>query len=420
MAKKKLVKLEWTTKSIRLGDLKFLKINPRTITDEKREKLNRSLNKFNLVEIPAANIDLTIIAGNRRVEMMHLAGREDEMIDVRIPNRKLTEDEVKEYAVISNTHAGEFDFEMLDMEFSGIDFEDMGFEIHGFDVWQNKQEALKAQQAVEDDHEMPSDMEAVQTDIVLGDLIEIGRHRLICGSSTEVGTWEKLMQGQLADLVITDPPYNVDYVGKTKDALKIEGDNRTDSDFYQFLYDFYTALGAYTKAGGAWYVWHADSEGANFRHAMANSGIMVKQCLIWKKNTMVMGRQDYHWQHEPCLYGWKEGAAHGWYTDRKQTTILEFDRPTRSKKHPTMKPVPLIAYQMANSSKAGDVVADGFGGSGTTMLAAEQLDRTCYMAELGPNYCQVIVERMFAFNSNLKIKINGKDYTPDLRREDAG
>jgi site-specific DNA-methyltransferase (adenine-specific) len=263
-------------------------------------------------------------------------------------------------------------------------------------------------EAEEDDFTVPDG--GSQTDIVLGDLIEIGEHRLLCGSSTEIDTWGKLMVDELCDLVVTDPPYNVSYVGKTKDALTIENDAMGDGDFYQFLYDFYTALSSYCKSGGGWYVWHADSEGANFRKAMADAGIMVKQCLIWVKSSMVMGRQDYHWKHEPCLYGWKEGAAHKWYTDRKQTTVLEFDRPNRNAEHPTMKPIPLISYQIGNSSKKGDLVCDAFLGSGTTMVAAHQLERKCYGMELDPKYCQVIIDRMVNLDNTLKVKINGKDY----------
>ena len=230
---------------------------------------------------------------------------------------------------------------------------------------------------------------------------------MLCGDSTQTDTFEKLFNGQLADLVVTDPPYNVAYEGKTKEALTIKNDSMSNDDFYQFLYDFYTALGSYTKEGGTWYVWHADSEGANFRLAMKNAGIMVKQCLIWVKQTMVMGRQDYQWKHEPCLYGWKEGAAHSWYSDRKQTTILEFDRPFRNAEHPTMKPIPLFAYQIGNSSKQGDIVADGFGGSGTTMVACHQMKRKAYIVEFDPKYCQVIIDRMKKLDPNLTIKKNG-------------
>ena len=335
-----------------------------------------------------------------------MVGRGEEEIDVRVPNRKLTKKEVKEYAIISNTHAGEFDFEILEEWFvEDINIEEIGFEIPGWDDWQTQLDKELVGGVKEDDYDVP--VGGSETDIVEGDIFEIGQHRLLCGSSTQVDTWKRLMGQELADLVITDPPYNVDYTGGTKKALKILNDKKTDSDFYQFLYDFYTALGGYTKAGGAWYVWHADSEGANFRRAMADAGIAVKQCLIWVKNTMVMGRQDYHWKHEPCLYGWKEGAAHGWYNDRKQTTVLNFERPQRNAEHPTMKPIPLIAYQMGNSSKAGDIVADGFGGSGTTMVAAHQTDRRCRMMELDPRYCQVIVDRMRKLEPGIKVLKNG-------------
>lgn len=399
-------KLTWETKKVKVKDLIQLDINPRKISETKKQKLVESLERFNLVEIPAVNTDMQIIGGNQRVTALMLVGRGEEEIDVRMPNRKLTKKEVKEYAIISNTHAGEFDFEILELEFADISMEEIGFDVVGWDDWKTKQDNLLAGEAKEDDFDVPAG--GLETDIVEGDIFEIGQHRLLCGSSTQTDTWGRLMGQELADLVITDPPYNVAYTGKTKDALKIANDKQSDGNFYQFLYDFYTALGSFTKAGGAWYVWHADSEGANFRQAMKNAGIMVKQCLIWVKNSMVMGRQDYHWKHEPCLYGWKDGAAHGWYSDRRQTTVLNFERPQRNAEHPTMKPIPLIAYQMGNSSKADDIVADGFGGSGTTMLAAQQMKRRCRMMELDPRYCQVIIDRMRKFDPTIKITKNGK------------
>lgn len=399
-------KLQWETKKVKVKDLIQLDINPRKISEQKKQKLIESLEKFNLVEIPAVNTDMQIIGGNQRVTALMLVGRGDEDIDVRMPNRTLTKKEVKEYAIISNTHAGEFDFEILELEFADIELVEIGFDIAGWDDWQTKQDNALAAEAKEDDFDVP--VGGSETDIVEGDIFDIGRHRLLCGSSTQTDTWKRLMGEELADLVITDPPYNVNYEGSN--GLKIQNDNMGDSDFYQFLYDFYTALGSYTKKGGAWYVWHADSEGANFRKAMADAGIMVKQCLIWVKNSMVMGRQDYHWKHEPCLYGWKEGAVHGWYADRKQTTVLNFERPQRNAEHPTMKPIPLIAYQMGNSSKADDIVADGFGGSGTTMVAAHQMKRRCRMIELDPRYCQVIVDRMRKLDTTIKITKNGKEW----------
>jgi site-specific DNA-methyltransferase (adenine-specific) len=290
--------------------------------------------------------------------------------------------------------------------------------------------------AEEDDYEIP---ETITTDIVLGDLFEIGDHKLLCGSSTETDTWAKIFNNELADMVMTDPPYNVNYEGGT--GLKIMNDEMSNDSFYQFLYDFYTALGSYTKPGGGWYVWHADSEGANFRQAFKDSGLLLKQCLIWVKNALVMGRQDYHWKHEPCLYGWKEGAAHYFTEDRTKTTVIEdvidfkkltksellelvkditsdkqktsiihCDKPSKNDVHPTMKPIKLLAPLIENSSKIGQLVADGFLGSGSTMVAAHQLKRKCYGMELDPKYCQVIVDRMMQLDSSLVIKKNGEIY----------
>ena len=381
-------------------------INPRKISETKKQKLVESLERFNLVEIPAVNTDMQIIGGNQRVTALMLVGRGEEEIDVRIPNRKLTKKEVKEYAIISNTHAGEFDFEVLELEFADIAIDEIGFDVIGWDDWKHKQDNALAAEAQEDNFDVP--VGGSETDIVEGDIFDIGQHRLLCGSSTQTDTWKRLMGDELADLVITDPPYNVAYVGKTKDALKIANDMQSDGNFYQFLYDFYTALGSYTKAGGAWYVWFADVEIVNFAKAFKDAGLKLAQMIVWHKNTMVMGRKDYHFKHEPCLYGWKEGASHGWYNDQEQTTVLNFDRPQRNAEHPTMKPIPLIAYQMGNSSKAGDVVADGFGGSGTTMVAAHQTNRRCRMMELDPRYCQVIIDRMRKLEPGITILKNGK------------
>jgi len=303
----------------------------------------------------------------------------------------------------SNPFAEEYLLEFLDIE----EIEVSNINVESINIVPNEQDIVVLD-AQEDEFDVP--VGGIETDIVIGDLFEIGEHRLLCGSTLDTNALSTLMNSQMADMVLTDPPYNVAYEGKTKDKLKIQNDKQSKSDFYQFLYDFYTSLGSFTKAGGAWYVWHADSEGANFRQAMMDAGIMVKQCLIWVKNSMVMGCQDYHWKHEPCLYGWKEGAAHGWYADRKQTTVLNFDRPQRNAEHPTMKPIPLFAYQIGNSSKQGDIVADGFAGSGTTMVACHQMERKAYVMELDPKYCQVIVDRMRKLDPNIKIKRNGANY----------
>lgn len=385
---------------MKLSDIKANPDNPRVIKDEAFNKLVQSIKDFpKMMALRPMVVDdnLTVLGGNMRLRALRHLGYKD------IPDEwvkragDLTEEEQKQFIIKDNVSVGDWDWDTLANEWDVQDLKDWGLEMPA--DW-----GVERVEAKEDDYEIPDEIE---TDIVEGDIFDIGRHRLLCGSSTQTDTWKRLMGDELADLVITDPPYNVAYTGGTKDALTMKNDSMADGDFYQFLYDFYTALGSYTKAGGAWYVWHADSEGANFRKAMADAGIMVKQCLIWVKNSLVMGRQDYQWKHEPCLYGWKEGAAHSWYSDRKQTTVLNFERPQRNAEHPTMKPIPLIAYQIGNSSKAGDIVCDGFGGSGTTMVASEQMNRRCRMMELDPKYCQVIVDRMKTLDPALLVKKNG-------------
>lgn len=384
--------------------------NARLHNETNKAQIKKSLEDLGAGRSVVIDNEDYLIAGNGVFEQAEALGIKTRVIEsdgtelvvIKRTDLKYDDEKRRKLAIADNAagETSEWNFEELTED----EIQEWGIEVQ-----QDEQEEIDA---VEDDFEVELPEEPISK---LGDLYEIGEHRLLCGSSTETDTWEMVMNGHLCDLVVTDPPYNVDYTGKTKDALKIENDKKKDGDFYTFLYDFYTSLGIYTKAGGAWYVWHADSEGANFRLAMAEAGIMVKQCLIWKKNSMVMGRQDYHWQHEPCLYGWKEGAAHGWYTDRKQTTILEFDRPTRSKEHPTMKPIALIAYQIGNSSKSGDIVADGFLGSGSTMVASHQLKRKCYGMELDPKYCDVIVKRMLELDSKLLIKRNGNECTEEFK-----
>lgn len=238
------------------------------------------------------------------------------------------------------------------------------------------------------------------------------RHRLFCGDSTKQEDVDKLFAPAKddpapakADLLLTDPPYNVDYTGKTKDALKIDNDSMSDDQFRLFLKDFLTQAFDHMNPGAAFYIWHADSEGYNFRGAVRDCKQKVRQCLIWAKDVMVMGRQDYHWQHEPCLYGWKDGGAHNWYTDRTQTTLLKFNRPSRSEEHPTMKPVELFSYLIDNSSKKDDLIYDPFLGSGTSLVAAQNLNRKCYGIEISPSYCAVILERMKTAFPTLEIRL---------------
>lgn len=233
----------------------------------------------------------------------------------------------------------------------------------------------------------------------------MGNHRLLCGDSTRPEDVKRLMDGKRADLMLTDPPYNVDYEGGN--GLKIANDSMPDQQFRKFLTDAFRCAFDAMKPGAAFYIWHADSEGYNFRTAVVECGQKVRQCLIWAKNALVMGRQDYQWQHEPCLYGWKEGAAHGWYSDRKQTTLLHFDKPKANDQHPTMKPVELFGYLIGNSTAPQGLVYDPFLGSGTSVIAAEQLGRACYGLELSPAYCDVIVQRWENLTSQKAVRIDG-------------
>ena len=395
-------------KKVNISAIKPNEENPRFITDAKFKKLVKSIKEFpEMLETRPLVVDenMIVLGGNMRLKALKSAG----VFEVPVHQVKgWTEEQKKEFIIKDNLGYGEWDWDIVANNWDLDKLNDWGLDLPDFPQLEPD--------VIEDDYEEPDDL---QVDIVLGDLIEIGEHRLLCSSSTDASNWEKLLNGKEIDLVVTDPPYNVDYTGKTKDALKIENDKKTDTEFYNFLFDFYSSANEFVKKGGAWYVWHADSEGANFRQAMKDAGILFKQCLIWVKNSMVMGRQDYHWQHEPCLYGWKDGASHNWYSDRKQTTILNFDRPNRNAEHPTMKPVELISYQIKNSSKKKQIVADGFLGSGTTMVASHQLDRICYGMELDPKYCQVIIDRMQKLDPTIEIKINGKKYDRILPEIDS-
>ena len=253
-----------------------------------------------------------------------------------------------------------------------------------------------------------------------GDVWLLGRHRLMCGDSTDAGSVALLMAGEKADLLLTDPPYNVSYEGATKDKLTIMNDSMDSANFRAFLADAFTAADSAMKPGAVFYIWHADSEGYNFRGAAVDAGWTIRQCLVWNKNAMVLGRQDYQWKHEPCLYGWKDGAAHLWTSDRSQTTVLEFDKPNRNGEHPTMKPVSLFEYQMLNSTNRGAVVLDLFGGSGTTMIVAEKNGRCARLMELDPRYCDVIVRRWQEFTGQEATLEDGGKTFAQVKEERGG
>lgn len=393
-------KLEWRTEKRKINDLIPFEHNPRKMTEDQVEQLKKSLSTFGLVEIPVIDVDNVLVAGHQRMKVMQLLGHGDDEIDVRIPNRKLTEQELKEYNVRSNKNTGEWDFEQLAGLFDENELRDIGFTDLELGLIDFDDENSEKDDAIPE--------EPVEAQTKEGDLYELGAHRVLCGDSTKIEDIERLMNGKKADLYLTDPPYNVAYTGKTKDALTIENDQMSDDSFKQFLVDAFTGAFSYMKPGAVFYIWHADSEGYNFRGAIHDIGQKVRQCLIWNKNSMVLGRQDYHWKHEPCLYGWKEGDSHLWNSDRSQTTVLNFDRPSVSKSHPTMKPVELIAYQITNNTKGEDIVLDTFLGSGSTLIASEKKGRICYGLELDPRYCDVIVERYVEYTGNNEVVKNGK------------
>ena len=379
-----------------LSDLHPAEYNPRVALapeDEEYKRIKRSIETYGHVDPIIINSDGTIIGGHQRYNVLLDLGYDTAHVVIV----DLDKNAEKALNVALNKISGEWDDEKLcdllqDLDLSGYDFSLTGFTRSELDGLQLK---LGVGEAVEDeDFDVDKAVEESEKPVTKrGDLWIMGGHRLLCGDARNVDDMARLMGGAKADLLLTDPPYNVDYVGKTKDALKIDNDRMRKADFRAFLLEAFTAARQSMKAGAAFYIWHADSNGYDFRGACMDAGWKVRQCLIWEKDILVLGRQDYQWQHEPCLYGWNEGAGHAWYSDRKQTTILRFDKPTRSKEHPTMKPVPLFGYLVQNSSKPGDIVLDPFSGSGTTVIAAEQLDRTAYVMELNERYCDVIVKR---------------------------
>lgn len=296
----------------------------------------------------------------------------------------LTPEQVNALRLVDNkSNESDWDLDLLADELPELDLSMFDFD------WALPEDPME--QVVED--EAPDVDEEAEPVTKPGNIWQLGRHRLMCGDSTSSECVHALVGGAQVDLLLTDPPYGVDYTGKTKDALKIENDAKSDDEFIAFLQSAFEAADSVMKPGAVFYIWHADSKAYVFRMACQMTGWEVRQVLIWVKNAMVMGRQDYQWKHEPCLYGWKSGAGHLWASDRKQTTVLEFDRPTKNKEHPTMKPVALFDYQIKNNTKGGDIVLDLFGGSGTTVVACEQNGRTAYVMEYDPRYCDVIVKR---------------------------
>lgn len=393
--------------------------NPRD-NDAAVDAVASSIKNFGFKVPIVVDSDNEIIAGHTRLKAAQKLGLQEVPTIVA---EDLTENQVRAFRLADNkvSELAEWDQELLDNELQDIDGIDMAD--FGFDLLPD----LEVEGVDEDDWDEELDDGPARSKP--GDIYQLGEHRVMCGDSTDPEDIKKLTDGKQVDLIVTDPPYNVAYVGKTADALTIDNDEMDEGNFELFLTDAFTAMAEVLKPGGAFYIWHAESTAHQFIKALEAADLTFRQKLIWVKNTMVLGRQDYHWKHEPCFYGWKDGAAHYFTSDRTQVTVIEDkpnintmnkdqlvqyakdlqilldggstilreDKPAASTFHPTMKPVKLIARNIVNSSKRGETVLDIFGGSGSTLIASEQLKRTCYTMELDPKYVDVIIDRYEEF-----------------------
>lgn len=410
------------------GQIEGLPANPRIIRDAKYKLLLQSIEDMpemmslrELLVYPLGD-EYVIIGGNMRYKALLELGYTSAPCKILAPETPV--EFMRAVLLRDNSNYGEWDFDALANDFSIEEISAADIDLPPIE------EQPEDQEAEEDNYDVDANIPA-QPKSRLGDLFQLGSHRLICGDSTKQMFVDKLMDGKLADLIVTDPPYNVNY--ESADGKKIENDHMADSAFLEFLKAAFTTGNEALKPGGAFYIWHADSEGYNFRKACREVGWQVRQTLIWNKNALVLGRQDYQWKHEPCLYGWKDGAGHYFINRRDLTTVqedlqsLDIDsmskaelksvlqtimggdipstvidehKPLRSAEHPTMKPLKLIGRQIRNSARPGEIVLDLFGGSGSTMMAAEQLGRKCCMVEFDPKYVDVIVNRWEELTGN--------------------
>lgn len=367
----------------KISELKEYDKNPRK-NDKAVEAVANSIQSFGFKVPIIIEPDGTIVAGHTRVKASKKLGIDEVPCIIA---SDLSPDQLKAFRIADNKTAelADWDLDLLVEELKGIE---MDMEQFGFDDL----EKLLDRDVLEDEFEEELPEVAYSKK---GDVFVFGKHRLMCGDSTKSEDVEKLRDGALMDMIFTDPPYNVDYEGQ--DGMKIQNDKQSDEDFYNFLLSAFKNMYDSLKPGGPIYVCHADSEGVNFRNAFKNAGFKLAECLIWVKNSLVLGRQDYHWRHEPILYGWKEGSSHYFINDRSQDTVWEYNKPKVNDLHPTMKPLELVGRAIKNSSKNGDKVLDLFGGSGSTMIAAEQIGRVAYLMELDEKYTDVIVKRMIRF-----------------------
>ena len=390
-------------------DVKPYENNPR-INDGAVDATANSIKEFGWKQPIVVDKEGVIIVGHTRLKAAKKLGMEKVPVLVA---KDLSSEQADAYRLADNKtgEISEWNMDMLGEELSQI--EDIDMTDFGFD---DDELELQDENADAEDDEFDGKIPENPTSKV-GDIYKLGEHRLMVGDSTDPDQVKQLMDGEKADLLITDPPYNVS-IGKfasqedakkrhrRTDGLVIDNDDMEDNDFRQFIKKAYIAADANMKPGAAFYIWHAEAERLNFEGACNDMGWQVRETLIWNKNSLSLTRQDYQWKHEPCLYGWKDGASHFWNSDRKQSTVLDFDKPTKNKLHPTMKPVPLFDYQIKNSSKRGQIVLDLFGGSGTTMIACEQNGRKAYLMEIDPKYADVIINRWEEFTGNKAVKIS--------------
>lgn len=379
-AKKKL-----TIVTKRISELKEYENNPRK-NDDAVEAVANSIHSFGFKVPVIIDSNGVIVAGHTRVKACRKLGIEE--VPCVIAD-DLTDEQIKAFRLADNktSEIAQWDLDKLAEELKGIsmDMDQFGFE----DL-----EQQLGRDVMEDNFD---ESEALPEKPISkkGDVFILGDHRLMCGDSTDAESVKHLMDGSKADMIFTDPPYNVDYEGQ--DGMKIQNDKQSDADFREFLEKAFANLAESVKDGGAIYCCHADTEGLNFRSAFQDAGFKLSECLVWVKNSLVLGRQDYHWRHEPILYGWKEGAGHYFVDDRTQDTVWEYNKPKANDLHPTMKPLELVGRAIKNSSRKGETVLDTFGGSGSTMIAADQIGRKCLMMELDERYSDVIVKRYLRF-----------------------
>lgn len=405
------------------GQIVGIPKNPRYLKGEEHDKLKKSLKDSPellqykpLMVYAAEGGKFVVICGNMRLRIcqeLHNEGVEGfDALPCFVLNKDVSIAKIKEYAIKDNVQAGNWDWdELANGDWEVDDLQDWGVDCSFLTDTEPVKE-MSERKETEDD-EYYEDEHEIEAKCKLGDIWQLGRHRLMCGDSTDASQVAKLLGSTNIQLYLTDPPYNVAYgydgaatEGHRKDGLVVLNDKMDNDKFEEFLTNAFNAANANMEKGASFYIFHSDCYSYWFRKALINTvDLELRESLIWVMNSMVLGRQDYQWRHEPCLYGWKKGATHNWFSDRKQTTVMEFDRPTKSIEHPTMKPIPLFAYLIQNSSQEGWNVYDSFGGSGTTIMACEQLDRNGFSMELDPHYCDVIINRWETYTGKKAEKI---------------